>query len=124
MHKRIWAASALSVRALLPEAAQVADGNHALARLGEFLSGHDQFFLNLAMAAAKAMADPANGVAGSTLVTTLARNGTDFGIRVSRLGDRWFTAPVEMPVGPYFAGFGPDDAHPAMGDSPILATIG
>jgi Protein of unknown function (DUF1116) len=70
------------------------------------------------------MADPAGGVAGSTLVTTLARNGTDFGIRVSGLGDRWFTAPVEMPVGLYFAGFGPDDANPDMGDSAIVETIG
>jgi len=124
MHQRNLAASALFVRALLPHAAHVADRHHALARLGEFLSGHDQFFLNLAMAAGKAMADPANGVAGSTLVTTLARNGTDFGIRVSGLGERWFTAPVEMPVGLYFAGFGPDDANPDMGDSAIVETVG
>jgi len=124
MHQRNLAASALFVRALLPHAAHVADRHHALARLGEFLSGHDQFFLNLAMAAGKAMADPAAGVADSTLVTTLARNGTDFGIRVSGLGDRWFTAPVEMPVGLYLPGFGPEDANPDMGDSAIVETIG
>ena len=124
MHQRNLAASALFVRALLPHAAHVADRHHALARLAEFLAGHDQFFLNLAMAAAKSMADPAAGVPDSTLVTTLARNGTDFGIRVSALGDRWFTAPVEMPVGLYLPGFGPDDANPDMGDSAIVETIG
>ena len=124
MHQRNLAASALFVRALLPHAAHVADRHHALARLGEFLTGHDQFFLNLAMAAGKSMTDPAAGVADSTVVTTLARNGTDFGVRVSALGNRWFTAPVETPVGLYLPGFGPADANPDMGDSAIVETIG
>jgi len=124
MHQRNLAASALFVRTILPHAAHVADRHHALARLGEFLSNHDQFFLNLAMAAGKSMADPANGVPNSTLVTTLARNGTEFGIRVSGLGERWFTAPVETPVGLYLPGFGPEDANPDMGDSAIVETIG
>jgi hypothetical protein len=124
MHQRNLAASSLFVRWLMPHVARVGDRHHAVARLAEFLSNHDQFFLNLAMAAGKAMADPANGVAGSTLVTTLARNGTEFGIRVSGLGERWFTAPVEMPVGLYFPGYGPDDANPDMGDSAIVETIG
>ena len=85
MHQRNVAASSLFARALMPHVARVADRHHAVARLAEFLAAHDQFFLNLAMAAGKAMADPASGVAGSTLVTTMARNGTDFGIRVSGL---------------------------------------
>ena len=54
----------------------------------------------------------------------MSRNGTDFGVRVSALGDRWFTAPVETPVGLYFPGFGPDDANPDLGDSAIVETIG
>jgi hypothetical protein len=124
MHQRNVAASSLFVRVLMPHVARVADRHHAVARLAEFLAGHDQFFLNLAMAAGKAMVDPAHGVAGSTLVTVMARNGTDFGIRVSGFGERWFTAPVEMPVGLYFPGYGPGDANPDMGDSAIVETIG
>jgi hypothetical protein len=54
----------------------------------------------------------------------MARNGTDFGIRVSGLGDRWFTAPAETPVGLYFAGFGAGDANPDIGDSAITETAG
>jgi hypothetical protein len=54
----------------------------------------------------------------------MCRNGTDFGIRVSALGDRWFTAPVEMPRGFYFPGFGETDANPDMGDSTIVETVG
>ena len=124
MHQRNMAASSLFARALMPHVARVGDRHHAVARLAEFLAGNDQFFLNLAMAAGKAMADPARGVPHSTLVTTMARNGTEFGIRVSGLGDRWFTAPVEMPIGLYFPGLGPDDANPDLGDSAIVETIG
>jgi uncharacterized protein DUF1116 len=123
MHQRNLAASALLARAMMPHAARAGGRHHAVARLAEFIAGNDQFFLNLAMAAGKAIADPA-GVAGSTVVTTMARNGTEFGIRVAALGERWLTAPVEMPVGLYFPGYGPDDANPDMGDSAIVETIG
>ena len=124
MHQRNVAASALLARALMPHVARAADRHHAVARLAEFIAGNDQFFLNVAMAAGKALADPAAGVPESTLVTVMARNGTDFGIRVSALGERWFTAPVNTPVGLYFPGFSADDANPDMGDSAIVETIG
>ena len=124
MHQRNIAASALLVRALIPQLAQVSVTGTHLPRLAEFLSGNDQFFLNLAMAAGKALTDPANGVEESTMVTAMARNGTTFGIRVSGCGERWFTAPVNLPSGLYFPGFGADDANPDMGDSAIVETIG
>ena len=124
MHQRNIAASSLLARALMPHVASVADRHHAAARLAEFIAGNDQFFLNVAMAAGKAMVDPAHGVEGSTLVTVMARNGTDFGIRVGALGERWFVAPVEMPVGLYFPGFDAADANPDMGDSAIVETVG
>ncbi len=90
----------------------------------EFMAGNDQFFLNVAMAMGKCMLDPAQGIAGSTLVTAMSRNGTEFGIRVAALGSRWFSAPVEMPQGLYFAGFSAADANPDMGDSAILEAVG
>jgi hypothetical protein len=124
MHQRNLAASALLGRALMPHVARAAGRHGAAARLAEFLAGNDQFFLNVAMAAAKAMADPASGIPDSTLVTAMARNGTDFGIRVSALGERWFTAPAPSAVGLYFPGFAAADAHPDMGDSAIVETVG
>ena len=124
MHQRNVAASALLARALMPGVAKVGGRHHAVARLAEFIAGNDQFFLNIAMAAGKALADPAGGVTDATLVTAMARNGTDFGIRVSALGDRWLTAPVNTPDGLYFPGFGPADANPDMGDSAIVETVG
>jgi hypothetical protein len=124
MHQRNVAASSLLARAIMPGIARVGGRHHAVARLAEFIAGNDQFFLNVAMAAGKALADAAAGIADSTLVTAMARNGTDFGIRVSALGDRWLTAPVNLPEGLYFPRFGPDDANPDMGDSAIVEAVG
>jgi hypothetical protein len=124
MHQRNVAASSLLARALMPHLARAGGKHGAVARVAGFIAGNDQFFLNIAMAAAKALADPAGGVPGSSLVTAMARNGTEFGIRVSGTGDRWFTAPVGVPDGLYFPGYGAGDANPDMGDSAIVETVG
>ena len=124
MHQRNVAASALLARRLLGPLARTGADPAALGRVADFLGANDQFFLNLAMAAGKVLTDPCRGVADSTLVVTMARNGTDFGIRVAGLGDCWFTAPVEMPKGLYFPGYTEADANPDMGDSAIVETIG
>ena len=124
MHQRNVAASSLFARAIMPHVARATADASLIARCADFLAGNDQFFLNLAMAAAKACADPCLGIAESTMVATMARNGTDFGIRVAGLGDRWFTAPVNTPEGLYFPGFGPADANPDIGDSAIVETVG
>ena len=57
-------------------------------------------------------------------MTAMSRNGVDFGIRLSGTGDAWFTAPVGVPDGLYFPGYGPDDANPDLGDSAITETFG
>ena len=126
MHQRNVACSSMMVRQLAPHLARAAVGNLAvdLPRVFEFMGGNDQFFLNVAMAMGKSMLDPAKGIANSSLVTAMCRNGTNFGIRVAGLGERWFTAPVEMPQGLYFAGFSEADANPDIGDSAILEAIG
>jgi len=124
MHQRNVAASCLLARALMGPLARAGADAAGLARVADFIGSNDQFFLNIAMAAGKASTDPCLDIPDSTLVVTMARNGTDFGIRVAGLGDRWFTAPVEMPTGLYFPGFGPEDANPDMGDSAIVETIG
>ena len=123
-HNRNRAASALLLRALAPPLAALDRPAAERARLLAVPGANDHFFLNVAMAACKAALDAAHGVPRSTLVTAMARNGTDFGIRVSGLGDRWFTAPAETPVGLYFAGFGAADANPDIGDSAITETAG
>ena len=124
MHQRNVACSSLLLRQLAPLLAQTANGTDELAACLAFIGGNDQFFLNVAMATAKALTDPARDIAGSSVVTAMSRNGTDFGIRVAGTGERWFTAPVEMPVGIYFPGFSERDANPDIGDSAIVETVG
>jgi hypothetical protein len=76
------------------------------------------------MPACKCTLDAAMGVKYSTIVVTQARNGTEFGIRVSGLGGRWFTAPCNKVRGLYFPGFSEKDANPDIGDSAITETAG
>ena len=124
MHQRNVACTGLILRELAPWLARTARDNTRLADVLNAIGANDQFFLNIAMAMGKAIMDPTSGVSGSSVVTAMCRNGTDFGIRVSGTGDQWFVAPVEMPEGLYFAGYGPADANPDMGDSAIVETIG
>ncbi len=124
MHQRNLACSSVFLREVGPSMARTSTDNAVLADCIAFIAQNDQFFLNIAMAMGKAMTDPAKGIRGSTVVTAMCRNGTDFGVRVSGLGDQWFTAPVEMPEGLYFAGYSEKDANPDMGDSAIVETIG
>jgi Protein of unknown function (DUF1116) len=124
-HNRNRAASALLIKALAPQIAAL-DSLDATERrcVLEFAAGNEHFFLNVGMAACKAAMDAAHGVPGSSLVTVMARNGTEFGIRLSGLGDRWFTGPSQIPRGLYFAGYSAEDASPDMGDSAITETAG
>src|SRR5919112_4453273 len=123
-HNRNKAGTSLLFRELAPRMVELDAPTTRIAEALRFIGANDHFYLNLAMPAAKVAADAAHGVANSTLVTTMARNGTDFGIRVSGLGDRWFTGPSQLPRGLYFAGQSADDANPDMGDSAITETAG
>jgi hypothetical protein len=124
MHQRNVGCSSLLLRAIAPALAETVSDSAALSKALAFMGGNDQFFLNIAMVMGKAIMDPVRDIEGSSVVTAMSRNGTDFGILVSGTGDEWFTAPVKMPEGLYFPGFTADDANPDMGDSTIVETIG
>ena len=124
MHQRNVACTGLTLRALAPAFAETVKDSGELSKALAFIASNDQFFLNIAMAMGKSIMDPVRNIEGSSIVTAMCRNGTDFGIRVSGTGDTWFTAPVEMPEGLYFPGFTEADANPDMGDSTIVETIG
>lgn len=123
-HNRNKAGSLLFLKALAPLLAKAHDNRFVTATILQFLGDNALSVLNPVMAACKAMCDAGHGVAGSTVVTTMARNGTDFGIRVSGLGDAWFTAPAQVPDGLYFPGFSSADANADIGDSTITETAG
>jgi hypothetical protein len=123
-HNRNKAGSILFTAKLAPFIAKAAPKPKVAADILKALGDNALSVLNPVMAACKGMADAAHGVEGSTIVTVMARNGTDFGIRVSGLGDRWFTAPVATPDGLYFPGFTAEDASGDIGDSTITETAG
>ena len=123
-HNRNKAGSFIYTTRLAPAIAETTDDRDQAAHIIDFLGENALSVLNPVMAACKAMCDAAHGVDGSTIMTAMARNGTDLGIRVSGLGDRWFTGPVGQPDGLYFSGFTAADASGDIGDSTITETAG
>jgi hypothetical protein len=123
-HNRNRAATSLFIRAIGPALARTSRDNENLAKVIEFIDRNDHFFLNLSMPAGKAMLEPGEGVAGSTIVTVMARNGTDFGLRLAGMPERWFTAPAGVVQGLYFPQFSEKDANPDIGDSTVTETAG
>ena len=97
-HNRNRAGTLMLLRELLPDLVETAPAE-ALGAIVRFVAGNDHFFLNLVMPAGKLQTSAAAGIDGSSVVTTMARNGTDFGIQVSGLGERWFTGPAQVPEG-------------------------
>ena len=123
-HQRNIATSALLMRTLAPYLARLNHNKQQIAEVMDFLAITDQFFLNLAMAYCKAAMDSGAQIRAGSIVTAMTRNGNMFGIRVSGLGERWFTAPVNTPQGLFFTGFSQEQANPDMGDSAITETFG
>ena len=123
-HNRNKAGSILFLKALAPHIARVAPDGSTAGDVLQTLGDNALAVLNPVMAACKAMALAAHGIEGSTIVSTMARNGTDFGIRISGMGDQWFTGPVGNPKGLYFPGYTAEDGSGDIGDSTITETIG
>jgi hypothetical protein len=123
-HNRNKAGSILFTTKLAPFIVKATRDSEIASSIIQALGDNALSVLNPVMAACKAMVDVAHGVEGSTIVSVMARNGTDFGIRVSGLGDRWFTAPVAIPQGLYFPGFTAEDSSGDIGDSTITETAG
>lgn len=96
----------------------------AIKALG-FIAGNDHYFLNISMPACKIMLKAGEDVPYSTILTVMARNGVEFGIKVSGTGSkRWFTYDSNYIQGLYFPGYSEEDANRDIGDSAITETMG
>jgi len=124
VHNRNAAATSLLLKRLVPAMVRSKASRDDVAAAVDFIAANDHFFLNLSMAACKAMLDAGRGVAGSSMVTAMARNGVEFGVRMSGTGDRWFTTKAPVVEGLYFPGYSIADAAPDLGDSAITETAG
>ena len=123
-HNRNRAGTSLIIRELAPALVQVGEPVDKIVRILNFLNANDHFFLNLSMPSCKCALDAARNVEGSSMIVAMARNGTEFGVQISGLGDRWFAGPASMVEGLYLPGFSATDAAPDIGDSVITETAG
>jgi hypothetical protein len=119
-HQRFNASSLLFLREIMDNLLDLEEGRACV----RFIAEREQYFLNLSMPAMKALADPADGIEYSTIVTRLTRNGVGYGIGVSGLKGEWFVGPAEVPRGLYFPGYTSADASGDFGDSAIMETLG
>jgi len=124
-HNRNVAGTVLLFQALAPGLLQTGFSTEQKKEVFDFIASSDYFSGPTWMATAKAALDAAHGIEGSTIVTTMARNGVEFGIRVSGLpGNHWLTGPAQKVIGPMFAGYKPEDSGLDIGDSAITETYG
>lgn len=124
-HQRNIAASLVFLKEITPSIIALEDVNaDEKEAVIQFLADTDQFFLNIAMATGKSIVDYARKEETGCIVTVMARNGENFGIRIGATGDEWYEAPVNTPNGLYFTGYSEEDANADIGDSSITETIG
>ncbi|PKK91123.1 MAG: hypothetical protein CVV64_04970 [Candidatus Wallbacteria bacterium HGW-Wallbacteria-1] len=123
-HNRNVAGTSLFLKEILPHLIETSTDMETLKKITDFISGNVHFFLNISMPACKATADTIHGLEHCTIMSAMARNGTEIGIRIAGLGDQWFTSPSGNPRGLYFAGFSEEDSNPDLGDSTISETAG
>ncbi|SJZ33189.1 YlbE family protein [Selenihalanaerobacter shriftii] len=121
-HNRNKAGSALFIREITPYLLQTDIDNDTIKDMINFMADNEHFYLNISMPACKATMDAAHGIEGSTIITAMARNGVEFGIRISGLEEEWFTGEAQVIDGLFFPGYSTDDANPDIGDSTISET--
>lgn len=124
VHNRNTAATLMLLRYVAESLLRPGMQKDAVADTLGTLRSDDMFFLSFSMAACKATMDAAHGVPFSSMVTAMARNGVNVGIRVSGLANEWFSGPADVPVGLYLPGFSEEQANPDIGDSAITETSG
>ena len=123
-HNRLRAATSLMIREFAPYMVKLDEPAEVISTVLSFMHSNDHFSLNLTMPSCKSTIDAARDIEGSSLITVMARNGTEFGIRISGLGDQWFTGPASVVDGLYLPGYTADDAALDIGDSVITETTG
>jgi hypothetical protein len=126
LHGSFEASRGVFLNWILPHIVRTGFSKETLGKIGDYFMGNGGRWYcgNLMMGACKVMMDAAKGIKYSTVVTAMARNGVDFGVKVSALGDRWFIGPAGNISGFIFPGFSAEDAAPDIGDSAISESRG
>lgn len=124
-HNRNNAGTSLLIQALTPYILETDYPVEQKRAVFDFVASSDYFSGPTWMACCKCALDAAHEIEYSTVVTTMARNGVEFGVRISGMaGNTWFTGPAQKVIGPMFAGYKPEDSGLDIGDSAITETYG
>ena len=124
-HNRNIAGTLLLFQALAPHMLMTDFSMQDKKDVFEFIASSDYFSGPTWMAVSKCAMDAGHGVEDSTVVTTMCRNGTEFGVRVANFeGFEWFTGPAQQVIGPMMAGYTAQDSGLDIGDSAITETFG
>jgi hypothetical protein len=126
LHGRFDAVRGIFSNFILPHIVRTGFDKETLGKVGDYLYGNGGRWIggNMMMGACKVMMDAARGIKQSTVVTAMARNGVEFGVKVSGLGDQWFIGPAGPIKGFIFPGFKEADGAPDIGDSAISESRG
>lgn len=123
-HNRNVAATGILLKELSKLFLKVIEDRKLIVELIDFIDSNPHFYLNLSMAACKASADSILSMDNSTILSAMARNGTEIGIRVAGCNNKWYTAPAGIPKGLFFSGYSQEDANLDLGDSTISEIVG
>lgn len=124
VHNRNKAATSQFFRDIALALVSTGAPHEKLEKALRFIAGNDHFFLSLSIAHAKAVSLYVEALGKGDIVTVMAGNGVEVGIRVASLGKRWFTAPASVANVKFFDGHSEHEATPTMGDSYITESIG
>ena len=124
VHNRNKSATSQFFREIAPALVATRAPHDDIEKALRFISGNDHFFLSLSIAHAKAVSLYVEQLGAGDIVTVMAGNGVEVGIRVASLGKKWFTAPASVANVKFFEGHGEEEATPTMGDSYITESIG
>lgn len=124
-HSRELCSSLLLLAELAPHLSVLGLSRGELSRCFEFLRTAERFALHILMAGATAVLRAAENIEYCTVVTAMGGNGVELGIKVSNLGNRWFTAPAPIIKGRYLnPSWVPEDTVPFAGDSCAVEVYG
>ncbi len=123
-HNRNKASTALFIREVIPSILKTNYNLNVIDEVINFMIENEHYFLNLSMASCKVMLDTINNVKHSSICSIMSRNGIEFGVKVSGLGNKWFSDTAEFVEGLYFPGYSKNDAARDIGDSAITETFG
>ena len=110
---------------LAPHLARLDLPREETAAIFEFLRSSERFALHILMASAMSVLSSVEEIEYAAILTAMGGNGVDFGLKISGLGNQWFTSPAPNIEGKYLnPNWTVEDTLPFIGDSCVVEVYG